>query len=387
MIAWLADNLIWASAAMLAVLAVRRPVARFFGAGAAYALWIVPAFRLIAPPAAWFAPFASPLPPFVIELDGASGGPPLPPDGGPGQWVPIILAVWAGGAFLFLLGQGLAYRRFLNGLSTTLECIGRFEGVPVLASAAVDGPLAFGMIRRRIVVPADFETRYSPSERALALAHEAYHHRRRDIEANHIALLVLALNWPNPIAWLAFRAFRADQELSCDAAIANVATLETRRDYAHALVKSASKPGLVAACPLNHANQLKRRLKMLNHHRKSRARTWAGAGITVTLIAASMAFGAPGHAQERGEPNEEPGSIIITEHRGGDRGRSSNEPGERGIVVRREGRGNVVGIIPRGQERIKSCREGRSAFVVRGSAGNRTRVLLCRNDDDDSAAR
>ena len=35
-----------------------------------------------------------------------------------------------------------------------------------------------------------------------------------------VALLVLALNWFNPVAWVAFRAFRADQELACDAAVA-----------------------------------------------------------------------------------------------------------------------------------------------------------------------
>jgi beta-lactamase regulating signal transducer with metallopeptidase domain len=62
-----------------------------------------------------------------------------------------------------------------------------------------------------------------------------------------VALIVLALNWFNPIAWIAFRAFRADQELSCDAAIAAEASPETRCDYARALVKSASRPGRARA--------------------------------------------------------------------------------------------------------------------------------------------
>ena len=40
---------------------------------------------------------------------------------------------------------------------------------------------------------------------------------------------MLALNWFNPVAWLAFRAFRADQELACDAAVAAAGSAERAR--------------------------------------------------------------------------------------------------------------------------------------------------------------
>jgi beta-lactamase regulating signal transducer with metallopeptidase domain len=191
--------------------------------GVAYALWLVPALRLIAPPAEWVAQiFATPLPslpPILVTIEAAGEAAPPSVDG-PGQWVPILLAVWAGGAILFLLVQALAYRRFTAQLSASAHSAGAHWGVPLIESAAVEGPLALGLLNRRIVVPADFEDRYSPAERQLALDHERYHHRRGDILANHAALIVLALNWFNPIAWASFRAFRADQELSCDAAIA-----------------------------------------------------------------------------------------------------------------------------------------------------------------------
>ena len=71
--------------------------------------------------------------------------------------------------------------------------------------------------------PADFESRYSPEERALALDHEASTTAAATSGGTISASLVLALNWFNPIAWLAFRAFRADQELACDAAVAAAA--------------------------------------------------------------------------------------------------------------------------------------------------------------------
>lgn len=301
MIAWAAENLVWATAAMLLVLAIRRPVARLFGAGVAYALWLIPALRLVAPPTDWIGfLFENPLPslPPILIVVGEAGGAAPPSLGGPGQWVPILLAVWAGGAILFLLFQAFSYRRFLGRIGSTMRSAGRHDGVPLFASDAVEGPVAIGLVDRRIVVPSDFEQRYSPSERRLALDHERYHHRRGDILANHVALTMLALNWCNPVAWVAFRGFRADQELSCDAAIAASASLELRSDYARALVKSASRPGLIAACPLHHADQLKRRLKMLNHHRKDRRRLLAGSAVTGALILTTMAMSGPGFAQE-----------------------------------------------------------------------------------------
>jgi len=45
----------------------------------------------------------------------------------------------------------------------------------MIESAGVDGPLALGLLNRRIVVPTDFQTRYSDAERSLALDHERYH--------------------------------------------------------------------------------------------------------------------------------------------------------------------------------------------------------------------
>ena len=47
---WLADTLIVTGLLILAVLLLRRPVARLFGAQTAYALWLLPLLRLILPP-------------------------------------------------------------------------------------------------------------------------------------------------------------------------------------------------------------------------------------------------------------------------------------------------------------------------------------------------
>ena len=89
----------------------------------------------------------------------------------------------------------------------------------MIETDAATGPLAFGVLAHYVAFPRDFAERYDAAERELALAHELGHHARGDLLANWAALVVLALHWFNPLAWRAFRAFRADQEMANDARV------------------------------------------------------------------------------------------------------------------------------------------------------------------------
>lgn len=414
---WFLANMAWASLAMLLVLAVRRPFASAFGAGPVYALWLLPALRLVAPPLpAWGVELPNLLPPQTLILFAEDAAAPLPPDGGLGQWVPISLAIWALGAVAFLAWQFLAYRRFVAELNEGARDIGDHRGLRLIESPAVQGPLALGLVRRRICVPADFGSRYSPEERALALDHEAVHHRRGDLWWNHLGLVILALNWFNPIAWFAFKAFRADQELACDAAVAAAAPAATRHDYARALIKSASRPGLIAACPLNHADQLKRRLKMMKFHKASRLRMIGGAAAIVLLGGLSLAVGSPGLAQPQagqtkqdeaapGRERREERVIVRTirpdgeaggQHRahGGGAAHSGDGDHQRVIVMTHHGDGHpgpgqhrVHVIGPDGEVSAPECNDGQATNVDETADGRRTRVVLCTRGNATPAER
>ena len=292
MTAWLAQTAFAVTAAMLLVLALRRPVARVFGAGWAYALWLIPAARLVLPPLGLVSLDIVRSPAgFIPPAGGVTALPPA--SAGPGQWVPFMLASWAGGAVIFLILQWLGYRAFLSRLGADARPARPpfYEGVATLVSRVVDGPVALGLLRRLIVVPADFSRRYNEAERRLAMAHERTHHRHGDLWWNAAALVVVAVNWFNPIAWLAFRAFRTDQELACDAAVAARASAAERCDYARALVKAAGSPGLAAACSMSDSADLKRRLRMIAHHRVSRVRSAGGMAAVACLAFAGFAVG------------------------------------------------------------------------------------------------
>lgn len=324
MIAWMVETCIATTLLMLLVLALRKPVREQFGPNIAYALWLLPVLRLLMPPlpGAWSftellggltqvaeAPAAPASTQAIIdqallqaqaEMAASttttvaqtsvtmSSGPSL---------LLILGAIWAAGAIGFLLWHIVSHSRFCANLMRKAEirrtvADGR---VHVIETDAATGPLAFGIWRKYVAFPRDFAERYDPVERNLALAHELGHHLRGDLIANWIALVVLALHWFNPVAWRAFRAFRADQELACDALVLSGRAPALRHAYGRAIVKSAHGGAVSAACHLHTVNELKGRLKMLSKHNpKSRARVTIGIAGAAALTLAGLALTASG---------------------------------------------------------------------------------------------
>ena len=85
-----------------------------------------------------------------------------------------------------------------------------------MESPNAGGPLAVGLRQRTIFIPATARG-WSLDAQQMAVAHEVTHHRAGHLYHNHAAMLLLCLNWFNPVAWIAARAFIFDQEADCDA--------------------------------------------------------------------------------------------------------------------------------------------------------------------------
>lgn len=310
MIAWVVETFVATTLLMLLVLAIRKPVSRHFGPNIAYALWALPVLRLALPPLpeSWRASAETPVAAasevityYVVEPitvpQAAAAAASAPVQAAPIDWLPIVLAIWAAGALAFLGYHLIAHGRFCARLlrRARVERTVAEGRVRVIETDAATGPLAFGIWRKYVAFPRDFSERYDPLERNLALAHELGHHLRGDLIANWIALVVLALHWFNPVAWRAFRAFRADQEMACDALVLSGRAPALRHAYGRAIVKSAHGGAVSAACHLHTINELKGRLRMLSKHdRKSRSRITAGVAGAAALTLAGLAFTASG---------------------------------------------------------------------------------------------
>ncbi len=300
---WAIEALIASTILMIAVLLVRTPVRRLFGPQVAYALWALPALRLVLPsmPQGW-RDIATPLSRagetiavYVVEPAGTAAVASARDYPSLGSTLGLLaVLVWGAGATAFLFWHLIQHSRFCARLLGTAERLDDLQGVRVIASPAAPGPLAFGVLRRYVVFPRDFDDRYDADERALALAHELGHHQRGDLIANWVALFVLALHWFNPIAWRAFRTFRADQELANDARVLAGRSAVDRHIYACAIVKAAHGGAVSAACHLHTITDLKGRLRMLTTSRTSRRRLAAGTVSVGLLVVAGLGFTASG---------------------------------------------------------------------------------------------
>jgi beta-lactamase regulating signal transducer with metallopeptidase domain len=252
---------------MLLVLLVREPIRNQFGATAAYALWLIPAARMAMPPLTQtverIAPAAEP----------AAAGPimlvPLAPAADPtlieqlGGWPTLLIALWAAGAMLFLALGLIRYRRQRRIVLIDAVQLARLGSIRLVRSHAVRGPIAFGILDRVIAVPHDFDQRFDEAQRRLALDHELSHHRSGDLIVNHLAFVLLGLQWFNPLAWFAHTAFRFDQEAACDARVLDTAGPSDRAAYGHTIAKAASGRALLFASALDHHHNLHRRLKSM----------------------------------------------------------------------------------------------------------------------------
>lgn len=268
-------------------LALRAPLRRAFGAGIAYAAWlIVPLALLVAllpGPSVTLVNLPTQLAAEPATALSAAAAAPF--DRGP--WA---LALWIVGALVHA-GLALARQR-------------RFDAA--LAAGRIDGPALVGFWRPRVHLPRDFEQRFDDAERALIEAHENVHRRRHDNRWNLLAALLAAAQWFNPLAAFALRRMRADQELACDAAVL-APRPQALAIYARALLKAqgsgAAAPALACQWQLS-AHPLLERVAMLKSHpqidaRRRRLGRWilaaltlAGAGAVHALQPATAADGA-----------------------------------------------------------------------------------------------
>lgn len=304
---WLVDTLLATSLLVLLVLLVRRPVAQLCGPRLAYALWSLPAARLILPPlpAPWFAADAGSatlvssagsgaLPPWmattdsmvVAASDAASSVAGLLPVE---AMLALIAVLWAGGALVAMVRLWVAHRRMLSSFDDAelLEWNGR---VRLYRSAAISGPLAFGLMTPAIVLPDHDRLPLTDAERALAIRHELAHHSRGDLWANAFAVLFAALHWFHPLLGRAWRAFRFDQEAACDATVLARATPEERALYARTLAKAATGRTSAFASPMIGKERLKERLSMLARPPASVWRRRTGAALTAVSAIGLLAF-------------------------------------------------------------------------------------------------
>ena len=287
LLAWLIDATLATSLAAIAVLLLRKPLQRVLGAEIAYRLWIVIPLATIG--AGFSLPHTVPVAQGVAPVAMVSASPVVVRvistvrSVASDRW---LLAAWLFGACAVLALFFWQQRRFIARLRLHRDAAG------VWRSGVSDAtPSVLGVLRQKLVLPANFETDYNVEEQSLVLAHERMHQRRRDPWALALSALLRTLFWFNPIVQFAATRFRRDVELACDAAVLRTQPVSRQR-YATALLKAHIAAGaLPVGCLWNRTPPMKERIMLLKQAVPACTARLAGA-----ILVALAAIGATGLA-------------------------------------------------------------------------------------------
>ena len=230
----------------------------------------------------------------------------------------IIGWLWFSGVVLFatvvLHGQLQLSKEKAMAKLVDLQPASLQSDLPCLLSDKVQGPYISGVLKPEILLPADFFQRFSPVQQQMILQHELTHWRRGDLLSNMLALALLMLFWFNPLCWLAYSAYRQDQELACDALVLAGAATADKIAYGKALL-SNSEPTPVSWQGLTthygDIKQMKQRLLQLQTQ-QGFSKTTLIAAIALVLTA-GLWLQQPVQAAANATAKNEPAPVMRVE--------------------------------------------------------------------------
>ncbi len=262
------------------LLLLRRPLTRHVGPGLAYAAWLALPVLLIVGLLSASQPAITLSTDLVRQFGPALAQTPSLKLPASPSLTAVWLTLWATGALAFVARMAWLQRRASTAMTRAKD------GSHWIGA---HGPALIGLWPARLVLPPDFEQRFDAAQRPLVLAHEAVHRSRFDNHWNALAAALCALHWFNPLAWLALRAMRADQELSCDHAVMRRHPGRAA-DYGRALLsaQTASSSLQPWSC-WGSSHPLIERVSMLALHPHTRSRRLLGAGALAVLTLGAAA--------------------------------------------------------------------------------------------------
>lgn len=112
--------------------------------------------------------------------------------------------------------------------------LGIARDIPVYLSPYVSTPFLYGMVKPRIVLPAAME--FTPAEYRQVFLHELTHYQRHDVWIKSLFLVVNAMHWFNPFAYIARRDIDRYCELACDEKLIQSMDQDERKRYCKLLL-------------------------------------------------------------------------------------------------------------------------------------------------------
>ena len=171
--------------------------------------------------------------------------------------------------------------------------------VLVFTNDEIASPMVCGLFNPRIYLPTQMDFRNMILLRHV-LAHETMHIQRGDNWIKCVMVIVLCLNWFNPLVWVMAKCLASDLEAACDAGVLRQYGEEEKTDYASSLLAmaiSGSRTSLLYSA--FSKMEVEKRVKNILSYKKMSALALLAA---ILLMAGSMtAFASIGQAPFRNE--------------------------------------------------------------------------------------
>ncbi|HZN56115.1 MAG TPA: M56 family metallopeptidase [Candidatus Polarisedimenticolaceae bacterium] len=185
---------------------------------------------------------------------------------------------WLAGAALLSLAavpDGIRVRRWLRAgrpleddasrlaIARAARAAGLRRVPRVLAVPDLDTPLATGLLRPTVLLPADDLERLGAEDLEMALAHEMAHIARGDLWLGLVPALARRIFFFHPAAWIAEREYAIAREAACDEAVLGREDADPFA-YGRLLLRLTTRRELRTAIPMSPHSMLRRRLEMID---------------------------------------------------------------------------------------------------------------------------
>lgn len=212
-------------------------------------------------------------------------------------WWKIVAGIWAAGCFLGIVRLIFAARTIGNWRKNSV-LIRRSGRVEIRRLAGLSGPVAAGVARPLVFVPADWD-RWPPTTRRIVLKHELVHHRRSDPLWRWIAEIACVVHGLNPLVLWISRRLVLQCEFACDARV--LAAGVRPADYARLLCDlAASRPARGPVLAMASRSTLETRVaRLIRPGRRGSALLLA---VFLTALAAAAGILAALHPATPGNP-------------------------------------------------------------------------------------
>lgn len=211
------------------------------------------------------------------------------------MFYPALAFIWAVGFGVMIAWGVIGYVRLSRKVKVSFEL-----NNGLYSCDYIDSPMVFGFINPKIYIPSGVDV----NDLSYVIKHEKIHLKRKDTLYKMAAFVMLSFYWMNPFAWVAFKLFNLDMELSCDEKVLSKASSSVRSDYGKWLVFFASKGKVFGPVPTAFGvSDIEKRVKNMDEKKNTKKIFMFIAALVVVAVGVVCLITIPKLFKERNVAN------------------------------------------------------------------------------------